>query len=167
MELHQKGQYDRAVVVAKKALERAEGRAYGSEKYYQGRVLVAVSTSLSNLARIYKAQGQHAQAEELYLRAVAVGENAVTNMKASAFAHYSDVTAAMDNLAGIYSSHGHYDMAERYYSRILTRRGSGSSPRELRDMATSLNNLASSCCMGRVFALARVVRARLPGRSVT
>src|SRR5688572_16562999 len=53
--LSKKGQYDRAVVVAKKALEVAE-KAFGSNH-------LNVATSLNNLAELYRTQGQYAQAE--------------------------------------------------------------------------------------------------------
>src|SRR2546426_1076820 len=56
--LYQKGQYDRAVVVAKKALAVAE-KAVGPNH-------PAVATSLHNLALLYRSQGQYAQAEPLY-----------------------------------------------------------------------------------------------------
>lgn len=67
MSLYQNGQYDRAVVVAKKALEVAEKNV--------GLNHPDVSTSLNNLAALYKAQGQYAQAEPLYKRSLNPGES--------------------------------------------------------------------------------------------
>ena len=66
--LYQKGEYDRAVVVAKEALEVAE-RAVGPNH-------PSVATSLNNLAALYDAQGRYAQAEPLYRRALAIREKA-------------------------------------------------------------------------------------------
>ena len=62
--LYQKGQYDRAMVVAKKALEVAEKNAGPNHPL--------VATSLNNLAKLYHAQGQYAQAEPLYKQALAI-----------------------------------------------------------------------------------------------
>jgi Flp pilus assembly protein TadD len=53
--LYQKGQYERAVVVTKKALEVAE-KAVGPNH-------PDVATSLNNLAVLYDIQGQYAQAD--------------------------------------------------------------------------------------------------------
>lgn len=58
MSLHRQGRYDRAVVVAKKALQVAE-EAVGPDH-------PLVATSLNNLADLYRTQGQYAQAEPLY-----------------------------------------------------------------------------------------------------
>lgn len=68
MSLFQQGQYDHAVVVAKKALDAAE-RAEGANH-------PSVATSLNNLAAIYVAQGQYAQAEPIYKRSLAIVEKA-------------------------------------------------------------------------------------------
>jgi tetratricopeptide (TPR) repeat protein len=69
MSLYQKGQYDRAMVVAKKALEVAE-QTVGPDH-------PSVATSLNNLAALYKTQGQYAQAEPLYKRSLAIREKAL------------------------------------------------------------------------------------------
>jgi len=53
--LYRQGQYDRAVVVAKKALELAK-RELGLDHS-------TVATSLNNLALLYKTQGQYVAAE--------------------------------------------------------------------------------------------------------
>ena len=67
--LYRQGLYDRAVVVAKKALQVAE-QAVGPDH-------PSVATSLSNLALLYKTQGQYAQAEPLYRRALVIQEKAL------------------------------------------------------------------------------------------
>ena len=66
--LHEQGNYDRAIVVAKKALEVAE-REFDPEH-------PNVATALNNLALFYYAQGQYAAAEPLYKRSLAIKEGA-------------------------------------------------------------------------------------------
>ena len=63
-ELYRTGNYDRAVVVAKKALEVAE-KNFGPNH-------PDVAKSLNSLARLYKTQAQYAQAEPLVERALAI-----------------------------------------------------------------------------------------------
>ena len=64
MELYRTGKYERAVIVAKKALQVAEENA--------GPDHPDVAASLNNLALLYRAQGQYAQAEPLYKRSLAI-----------------------------------------------------------------------------------------------
>ena len=72
MSLYRQGQYDRAVVVAKKALQVAEQNVGPNHP--------DVATSLNNLALLYQTQGQYAQAEPLYKRSLAIpGKNFATN----------------------------------------------------------------------------------------
>ena len=66
-ELTQQGDYDRAVVVALKALNLAEE--------YVGPDHLDVATSLNNLACIYQAQGQYAKTEPLLRRSLVIREN--------------------------------------------------------------------------------------------
>ena len=68
-ELHRAGQYGRAVIVAKKALEIAMKNV--------GPHHPDVATSLNNLAVLYKTQGHYALAEPLYKRALAIHEQAL------------------------------------------------------------------------------------------
>ncbi len=68
-ELYSAGKYDRAVVVAKKALEVAKENV--------GPDHPDVATSLNSLASLYKDQGHYAQAEPLYKRALAIFEKAL------------------------------------------------------------------------------------------
>ena len=65
MLLYKQGSYDRAVVTTKKALQVAER---------SGPEHPNVATSLNNLAALYKAKGQFADAEPLYQRALAIRE---------------------------------------------------------------------------------------------
>ena len=85
--LYQKGQYDRAVVTARKALEVAEKN--------DGANHLSVATSLNDLAVLYKAQGQYAQAEPLLKRALAIREKALGP-------DHPHVAASLNNLAELY-----------------------------------------------------------------
>jgi tetratricopeptide (TPR) repeat protein len=64
--LYDKGEYKRAFVVAKQALELAE-KTYGNED-------PRVGTSLGELGLLYKTLGNYAQAEPLYKRSLAIEE---------------------------------------------------------------------------------------------
>ncbi|WKZ20599.1 MAG: tetratricopeptide repeat-containing protein [Candidatus Brocadiaceae baterium WH-1] len=86
-ELYLKGQYDRAEVVAKKALEVAEKKV--------GTDHPSVATSLHNLADIYRIQGQYAQAEPLYKRVLVIYEKSLGP-------DHPDVANCLTNLAQLY-----------------------------------------------------------------
>ncbi len=64
MELHDTGEYDRGVVIARKALEVAEKNDGPDDPN--------VALSLNFLALLYAKQGQYAQAEPLFKRALAI-----------------------------------------------------------------------------------------------
>ena len=124
--LHQKGQYDRAVVIAKKALEVAE-QAVGPEH-------PAVATSLNNLAILYDTQGQYAQAEPLYKRALAIWEK-------GPWPDASRGGYEPKQPCGVRPTQGQYAQAEPLYKRALTIKEKALGP-EHPAVATSLNNLA-------------------------
>ncbi len=63
-ELYRAGEYDRAVVVAKKAVEVAEKNVGPNHP--------DLATSLDSLALLYRTQGQYALAEPLYKRALVI-----------------------------------------------------------------------------------------------
>ena len=86
-ELYRTGKYDRAVVVAKKALEVAEKNVGPNHP--------DVGTSLNNLALLYNTQGQYAQAEPLYKRALAIREKALGP-------DHPSVATSLENLAALY-----------------------------------------------------------------
>lgn len=69
MDLYRAGKYDRAVVVAKKALQVAEQNVGPNHP--------DVATSLNGLAALYRMQGDYAKAEPLLKRALAIKENAL------------------------------------------------------------------------------------------
>ena len=86
-ELYRAGKYDRAVVVAKKALEVAQNNV--------GPDHPSVAVSLNNLALLYDTQGQYAQAEPLYQRSLAITEKALGS-------DHPDVAMRLENLAALY-----------------------------------------------------------------
>jgi tetratricopeptide (TPR) repeat protein len=100
--LYQKGQYDRAVVVAKKALDVAE-KAVGPNH-------PNVATSLNNLALLYNAQGQYAQAEPLYKRSLAIMEKALGP-------DHPNVATSLNNLAALFRKTGREKEAEALEKR--------------------------------------------------
>ena len=126
MSLYRQGQYDRAVVVAKKALEVAE-KAVGPNH-------PSVAQSLNNLAGLYNTKGQYAQAEPLFKRALVIREKALGP-------EHPDVAASLNNLAALYATQGQYTQAEPLYKRALAIQEKALGP-EHPDMAASLNNLA-------------------------
>ncbi|MGD0843662.1 MAG: tetratricopeptide repeat protein [Geobacteraceae bacterium] len=68
--LYHKGEYDRAVAVAGKALELAERNVEANHLY--------VATALNNLALHYYTKGRYTQAEPLYKRSLAIREKALS-----------------------------------------------------------------------------------------
>ncbi len=125
--LGQQGHYDRAVVVAIKALQLAE-QAEGLDH-------PIVARSLNNLALQYCNQGQYAKAEPLYKRSLTIMEKARG-------ADHPDVAVILNNLAALYDDKGQSAKAEPLYKRSLTimekARGADHP-----DVAVILNNLAA------------------------
>ena len=97
MDLHRAGKYDRAVVVAKKALEVAEKSA---DKNHP-----ELAESLNNLAELYRAQGQYAEAEPLYKRSLAIREKALGP-------DHPNVATSLENMAALYRKTGKEKAAE-------------------------------------------------------
>ena len=87
MELYRAGKYDRAVIVAQKALQVAEQNV--------GPDHPDVATSLNNLAGLYRTQGDYAKAEPLYKRSLAIWEKALGP-------DHPDVATSLENLAALY-----------------------------------------------------------------
>ena len=100
--LYRQGRYDRAVVVAKKALQVAE-QTLGPDH-------PSVATSLNNLAMLYDTQGQYAQAEPLYTRSLAIGEKALGP-------DHPDVATSLENLAALYRKTNHGNEAQTLEKR--------------------------------------------------
>ena len=97
MELYRTGQYDRSVVVAKKALEVAKKNVGPDHPNF--------ATSLNNLAWIYNTQGHYAQAEPLVKQALAIDEKNLGP-------NHPYVALSLNNLAGLYRAMGRDDEAE-------------------------------------------------------
>jgi len=97
MSLYREGHYDRAIVVAKKALEVAE-QAGGPDH-------PNIAKSLNNLAALYRAQGQYAQAEPLCRRSLAIMEKALGP-------DHPDVALSLENLAALYRATNRMKEAE-------------------------------------------------------
>jgi tetratricopeptide (TPR) repeat protein len=87
MDLYRAGKYDRAVVVAQKALQVAEQNV--------GPDHPDVATSLNNLAELYRTQGDYAKAEPLYKRSLAISEKALGP-------DHPDVATSLEHLAVLY-----------------------------------------------------------------
>jgi tetratricopeptide (TPR) repeat protein len=85
--LYRAGKYDRAALLAQKALEVAEQNV--------GLDHPDVATSLNNLASLYDTQGDYAKAEPLYKRSLAISEKALGP-------DHPDVATTLENLAGLY-----------------------------------------------------------------
>jgi tetratricopeptide (TPR) repeat protein len=69
-----------------------------------------VATSLNNLARVYKAQGDYAKAEPLYKRSLAIREKALGP-------DHPDVATSLENLASLYRASERHTEAEALEAR--------------------------------------------------
>jgi Flp pilus assembly protein TadD len=67
--------------------------------------LVGTATSLNNLAALYESQGKYAQAEPLYVRALAIYEQQLG-------AEHPGTATSLNNLATLYRVQGKYAQAE-------------------------------------------------------
>ena len=94
-----------------------------------------VATNLSNLAELYRVQGNYDAAEPLYLRSLEIYETALGES-------HPHVATSLNNLAALYRDQGNYDAAEPLLLQSLEIRETvlgESHP----DVANSLNNLAA------------------------
>lgn len=71
-----------------------------------------VGTCLNNLAELYQAQGNYAQAEPLHLRALAIWEQALGE-------HHPDTATILNNLGELHRLQGNYAQAESLFLRAL------------------------------------------------
>ncbi len=69
-----------------------------------------VATSLNNLAELYKAQGNYAEAEPLYQRSLAIWEKALGP-------EHPDVATSLENYAALLRQTARADEAERMEAR--------------------------------------------------
>ena len=126
LSLGQQGLYDRAIVVAKKALqiaEQAEGQNHPD-----------VAVILNNLAAMYDDNGQSAKAEPLYKRSLTIMEKARG-------ADHPDVAVILNNLAAMYRTQGQFSQAEPLYKRSLSISAKTLGP-DHPDVALILENMA-------------------------
>jgi len=126
LELGREGQYDRAIVLAKKALEIAEENV--------GQNHPDVATSLNNLAELYRAKADYDKAEPLYKRALAINEKAFGP-------DHPNVAPILNNLAELYNAKADYDKAEPLYKRALAINEKALGPDHPK-VAETLENLA-------------------------
>jgi tetratricopeptide (TPR) repeat protein len=94
-----------------------------------------IADRLNGLALLYDTQGKYAEAEPLYLRALAISEKVFGP-------EHPHVAPILNNLASIYRDQGQYREAGPLYVRSLAIFEKALGP-EHPDVATSLNNLAS------------------------
>jgi CHAT domain-containing protein len=158
------GNYEKALPLFKRALEIAEAAAYPgltpvsvrgsnssspegqairSQAYQDG----LLATALNNLADLYEAQEQYAQAEPLYQRALEIRE------KSPGKDHLSLATA-LNNLAHLYMSQRQYARAEPLYQRALETWEAAPSKHHP-NFATTLSNLALLYMMQGQYARAK------------
>ena len=100
--LYRQGSYDRAVVVAKRALQVAEQE--------MGPNHLSVAKSLNNLAELYRTQGRYTQAEPLYKRSLAIKETSLGP-------DHPDVAQSLENMAVLYRKSGEEKEAEAIEKR--------------------------------------------------
>jgi CHAT domain-containing protein/Tfp pilus assembly protein PilF len=91
--------------------------------------------SLNNLALLYQAQGEYAQAEPLYRQALEIYKHALGE-------RHPDYGTSLHNLASLYRAKGEYAQAEPLAQKALDLRKEVLGERHP-DYGTSLNNLAS------------------------
>ena len=148
--LLRQGKYDRAIVVARKALEVAEQKVGPNHPW--------VATNLDRIAFIYRLKGtlhvkgdsydandQFKQAEAFYKRSLAIREKAFgPNHLEVAESHSSLGQVYMAQLYGIPGAHrtpGLHPQAELHFERALAIREKALAPNHL-DVARSLRDLA-------------------------
>ena len=143
--LYKNGEYDRALVPARKALESVE-RAFGPDHLY-------VAIPLETLALIYKEQGRYAEATPLAERSLALMETVVPD--------HRHVATMLDFLGDLYQAQGQDAAAEPLYKRALAIREralaadhpqAGVSPSTAADHGVT-GPLTLSLLDGREFAL--------------
>jgi tetratricopeptide (TPR) repeat protein len=103
--MYRQGQYGRAEVLAKKALQTAE-QTLGLDH-------PGVAASLNNLAALYFTQGQYAQAEPLYKRSLAISEKAIGP-------NHSDVATVLENMAILYRKTDRVKTADEFEKRAAS-----------------------------------------------
>jgi tetratricopeptide (TPR) repeat protein len=136
---HEEAKYKEGASVAEKAFALAE-RTLGPEH-------PSTTPTLSNLARLYQAQGRYSEAEPLYKRALAANErlpadpNAFLSVNEPGRDHAATLVV-VNNLAELYRAQGRDAEAEPLLKRALAGRERALGP-EHPDTLRSRNNLAA------------------------
>ena len=120
--LFQKGEVDAAAVAAAKALEAATA-ALGPDH-------LRVASMQNNLAALYRMQKKYAEAEPLYLRAIAIREKALGPDDPA-------VALTLANLAALHDAQDHFEQAEQLYRRALAIRDKANGPDHLETAAVA------------------------------
>jgi MYXO-CTERM domain-containing protein len=103
-QLYEEGRYGEAILLGERAVLLVE-KALGPHHR-------ALSTSLNNLAEIYREQGQYEKAEPLHRRALGILENALGP-------HDPDVAVSLINLAEVHKKQGRFGEAEPLLQRVV------------------------------------------------
>ena len=103
-ELYRTGRYDRAVVVAKKALEVAERNVGPNHP--------DVAASLNNLAMLHQAMADYGKAKPLYEKAMEICRKALGD-------EHPSYAKSLSNLAALYQMTGEYAKAEPLYEKAM------------------------------------------------
>ena|ERR1700680_4968344 len=98
-----------------------------------------IRTDLNNLAELYRAQGQYAKAEPLYLQALEIEKKVLGP-------EHPNVARELNNLALLYDAQGQYAKAEPLYRQALAilQKVLPANP----DLATLLENYAN--CLAKL-----------------
>ena len=118
-----------------------------------------LATNLNNLAGLYYAQGNYAQAEPLYQRALAIWEKALGP-------EHPDVATSLSNLAALYDAQGKFTEAEPLYQRALAIREKALGPEHpqvamvLENYAALLHKLNRDAEADKMEARAQAIRAK-------
>lgn len=126
-ELLRAGRPAAALPHLRQALDQAEAQ-YGPNH-------PQITVDLNNLAEAYRMLGRYAEAEPLYLRAIAIDEKAGRG-------DLPGLATSLNNLALLYRAQNRLDKAERLYRRSLALLERALGPNHP-DVARSLNNLAA------------------------
>jgi tetratricopeptide (TPR) repeat protein len=124
--LHDRANYSGAESVAARA-----GRIYAGQN---PPILLGLASALNSLAIALQYQNRFAEAEPLYVRALAIRQKALGP-------EHPYVATSLNNLAALYDKQGQYAMAEPLYQRALAIKEKALGP-EHSDVATILNSLA-------------------------
>ncbi len=92
-----------------------------------------LAISLSRIANLYHDQGRYAEAEQLYLRSLAVREEQLGG-------NHANTSTSINNLAELYRDQGRYEEAEPLFLKALTISEKQSN---YSDISAILNNLAN------------------------